>query len=99
MGVKLRKIANSAPIVSHLLFADDCCLFFRATVEEARCVKECLRLYEKATGQQVNFQKSSISFSRNTGAATMEEVSLLLQVPIRSDDSYLGLPRNVGGNK
>lgn len=93
------KIANSAPIVTHLFFADDSYLFFRATVTEAQCIKECLSLYEKATGQQINFQKSSISFSRNTERANMEEISQQLQVPIRMDDSYLGLPQNVAGNK
>lgn len=93
------KIANSPPVVSHIFFADDCYLFFRATLVEAQCIKDCLHLYENATGKKVNFQKSSISFSRNTDDDIAEAISQLLQVPIRNEESYLGLPNNVAGNK
>lgn len=48
------KIANGAPIATHLFFADDCYLFFRATIQEAESIKECLILYERASGQQIN---------------------------------------------
>lgn len=68
------KIAQRAPIISHLFFADDCYLFFRANMEEARCIKKCLYLYEKATGRQVNFQKLSIHFSRNTLGCVVSSV-------------------------
>ncbi|KAM7462241.1 hypothetical protein LguiA_030362 [Lonicera macranthoides] len=57
------KIARSAPYISHLLFADDSILFFQASVNEALVVKECLTLYEKASGQMVNYSKSSILFN------------------------------------
>lgn len=93
------KIANSPPILSHLFFAYDCYLFFRATLTEAQCIKNCLCTYEKATCQQVNFHKSSICFSTNTNDTAKNAISQLLQVPIRRDDSYLGLPSNVDGNK
>lgn len=59
------KIANSALVISHLFFADDCCLFFRASFEEAECIKNYLRNHKSATGQQVNYQKLTICFSRN----------------------------------
>lgn len=80
------KIANRAPIISHLFFADDCYLFLRATLDEARCIKECLNLYEIASGQQVNFQKSSVHFSRNVLSPVTELVSQILQVPISRDN-------------
>lgn len=35
------KIANSAPVIYHLFFADDCCLFFTASLGEAQCIKNC----------------------------------------------------------
>lgn len=93
------KIANSAPVVTHLFFADDSYLFFRATLDESTCIKECLNLYEKASGQQVNFHKSSIQFSHNTSPEIADMVSQNLQVPIRSDDFYLGLPKLVARNR
>lgn len=52
------KICNNAPIVSHLLFADDCFLFFRATPNQALKMRDILSVYEKASGQAINLQKS-----------------------------------------
>jgi hypothetical protein len=44
------KVAPSAPMVSHLLFADDSLLFFIANGESALEVKEVLKLYCDASG-------------------------------------------------
>ena len=44
------KICNNAPIVSHLLFADDCFLFFRAEPSEAMVMKNILEVCESASG-------------------------------------------------
>ncbi|CAL1407079.1 unnamed protein product [Linum trigynum] len=52
------KICNRAPVVSHLLFADDCIIFARASLEEAEKLKEILMDYEKESGQMVNLDKS-----------------------------------------
>lgn len=54
------RIARRAPIISHLFFADDSYLVFRAEVMEASTIKRCLKDYEDASGQMVNFQKSVI---------------------------------------
>ncbi|XP_075504360.1 uncharacterized protein LOC142541783 [Primulina tabacum] len=60
------RIASSCPPISHLFFADDNLLFFRATLEDCMVVRNCLELYERASGQLINFEKSSLSFSPNT---------------------------------
>ncbi|KAK2409029.1 hypothetical protein QL285_044487 [Trifolium repens] len=52
------KICRNAPIISHLLFADDCFLFFRAAESEALVLKNILTIYEQASGQAINMQKS-----------------------------------------
>lgn len=63
-------------------------------------MKECLCVYEEATGQKVNFQKSSIHFSKNTGLTAINAVSQILQVqPSMENFVYLGLPSFVGRNK
>jgi hypothetical protein len=51
------KVCRNAPIVSHLLFADDCFLFCRADSVEATILKNILITYAEASGQLVNFQK------------------------------------------
>jgi len=43
-------ICTNAPIISHLLFADDYFLFFRAEEREALVMKNILETYEKASG-------------------------------------------------
>jgi hypothetical protein len=56
------KVVPSALTVSHLLFADDSLLFFRADGKSAREVKEVLNIYCQASSQQINMEKSSIHF-------------------------------------
>lgn len=58
-------ICQSAPRNSHLLFADNCFLFFWATLEECNNMKSILTTYELASGQAINYNKSSIFFIRN----------------------------------
>ena len=43
-------ICTGAPIISHLLFADDCFLFFKACESEAIVMKNILATYEAASG-------------------------------------------------
>ncbi|XP_073359855.1 uncharacterized protein [Aegilops tauschii subsp. strangulata] len=58
------KVAESAPEVNHLLFADDSLLFFDATPEMATKVDLLLQRYCGASGQRINKDRSSIYFSK-----------------------------------
>lgn len=60
------KIARDAPPISHLLFANDCYLFFKANTREANSMKNILHRYADVSGQVVNLTKSAITFSSNT---------------------------------
>ncbi|XP_048630790.1 uncharacterized protein LOC125604440 [Brassica napus] len=56
--------SRSGPPISHLLFADDSLLFCKATEEEAINISKILKTYQKASGQEVNYNKSAISFGK-----------------------------------
>ena len=60
------RIARGAPAISHLLFVDDCYLFFRANEGEADTMKNILQRYASISGQIINFNKSAVTFSSNT---------------------------------
>ncbi|XP_019170961.1 PREDICTED: uncharacterized protein LOC109166463 [Ipomoea nil] len=73
------RVARGAPPISHLFFADDSLLFFKANLQEALEVKKCLGVYEAFSGQAVNFQKSSITFSRRDRSAVFAYVEQKLR--------------------
>lgn len=94
------KICSSAPVVSHLLFADDSYLFFQGTAEEAINVKNLLNNYEHCSGQAINYQKSGMFFSANMKQDKQREIADILGVHNDiTSSNYLGLPSLVGRSK
>ena len=59
-------ISRYAPIISHLLLADDSLLFCQNKQEEVQVISDVLKLYAVASSQCINLEKSSIFFSSNT---------------------------------
>ncbi|KAL8131297.1 hypothetical protein AgCh_007286 [Apium graveolens] len=93
-------IARRAPSISHILFADACYLFFKATEVEARTMKSILHRYETLSGQPVNYNKSSVTFSPNTLVDDRRKICSALEVQeINSPSKYLGMPMYVGRKK
>jgi hypothetical protein len=91
------KICRRAPGISHLLFADDTLLFFKAKQEQAHKVKEVLEKYANSTGQLINPSKCSIMFGASCPGEVREEVKAILQVVQESfETKYLGLPTPEG---
>ncbi|XP_071933219.1 uncharacterized protein [Coffea arabica] len=86
-------INAQAPSISHLLFADDTFLFGRASLEETANFQQVIQLYERASGQCVNFDKSAITFSTNAAQDVRTAISQLLHMSIvELHEKYLGLP-------
>ncbi|KAL0406460.1 UNVERIFIED_CONTAM: putative mitochondrial protein [Sesamum latifolium] len=86
-------ICHQAPTISHLLFADDTLIFCQASHESSSNIRNILNTYRRASGQEINFQKSSITFSRNTEPTL--RASLASEFGIHTDNKmemYLGLP-------
>ena len=88
------------PKITHLLFADDNLIFYRAKEEECQSLLQVLAKYERASGQQINHIKTTIFFSKSTTADTKIVIQNMLGVNIvRQYKKYLGLPLLVGQNK
>lgn len=94
------RISQTAPEVSHLLFADDNFLFFKASYEEVFHVKGILEMYAEMSGQAINYQKSGVMYSSNVRLDKQLQLSSVLGVHNDiSKSHYLGLPSLVGRSK
>ena len=58
------QVAPTAPVVNHLLLANDILMLYKASTEGAVVVSNLLDTYCNASGQKVNNEKSSIFFSK-----------------------------------
>lgn len=95
-----KQIARSAPSISSLCFAEDTLIFSRATPEEALYLKGILDSYAVVSGQVINYEKSSMTFSRGLKVRRMEQIQHILGVQIvDKHDKYLGMPATVGRSK
>uniref|UniRef100_A0A803NMW0 Reverse transcriptase domain-containing protein n=1 Tax=Cannabis sativa TaxID=3483 RepID=A0A803NMW0_CANSA len=93
-------ICRSAPPISHLLFADNSLLFSTTTARSCLAIKAALDLYHQATGQLVNFSKSSVLFSPNTCNSEAEFSRRTLGLDNKPFISkYLGIPQFFGRSK
>ena len=94
------KVARACPAVSHLLFADDSLFFCKAQEKECQTILRILKEYEAASGQLINFDKSSIQFGHKIEETARQELSNILGIQnLGGMGSYLGLPENLGGSK
>lgn len=77
-----------------LVFAYDNLIFCQADLED---VKE---QYERASGQQVNREKTFLFFSKGVAHSTKNSIKNYLGVlEIKEYEKYLGLPAVVGKNR
>lgn len=98
--IKGCQISTDAPPITHLLFADDSFLLFKANMHEANQIKLVLKEYEVLSRQAINFQKSGIFFSANVRRDKQRDITEVLGVmnDLR-DTKYLGLPSLIGKAK
>lgn len=68
------KVSCHNPTISHLVYADDLLIFYKADQLEHKVVIDCINKYYHFTGQLINCSKSSIHFSKNVLATTKEEI-------------------------
>jgi ribonuclease HI len=94
------RVCPRAVSVSHLFFADDTLVLFKASNSGARSLQYILNLYEQASGQVINKDKTSIMFSPNTTQQIQQQVLSELGITqLTNNEKYLGLPVYIGKSK
>jgi hypothetical protein len=94
------QICKEAPCISHLFFADDSFIFFKADMGGCNVLRSILLMYEMASGQKINLEKSCISFSRNVTMSNQVSMAAALGVVcVDKHDTYLGLPMEISHSK
>uniref|UniRef100_A0A803PQY8 Reverse transcriptase domain-containing protein n=1 Tax=Cannabis sativa TaxID=3483 RepID=A0A803PQY8_CANSA len=87
------RIARNAPAISHLMFADDTILFYRANVEEAESLQNCMETYGSWSGQQCSKHKSGILFSGSCTNDSRRQIMEKLGVGlVKGNEKHLGNP-------
>ena len=93
-------ICRGCPKITHLYFADDSLLFCKANSQECQTLIDVLQLYEAASGQKINANKSSVIFSNNTpDDRRCEVLNMLGPMQDNRHKKYLGLPSIIGKSK
>jgi hypothetical protein len=90
------KLAQDAPKVSHLFFADDSLIFCKANKAEAEHLLDFFDEYQRISGQKINMDKSEMTFSPHIQQHIKEEFHSTLPFSITSSISkYLGMPTQI----
>lgn len=94
------RLTKNCPPIQHLLFADDSLFLCHATLKECSNFLHCLELYGKASGQEINFQKSLVIFGAGIDPVMRRLLTELLQIENEGGSgTYLGLPECFSGSK
>lgn len=87
------RVCRRAPNVSHLLFADDSLLFFKADVDQAQIIKSVITTFENCSGQLLSPSKCSLLVNESLDQDTSEQLRAVLGVErVDFEAKYLGLP-------
>ncbi|XP_042964521.1 uncharacterized protein LOC122298719 [Carya illinoinensis] len=90
-------VARGGIRVTHLLFAYDCVVFGQASWQEWLKIKQLLEIYEKASGQCLNRQKTSLFFSTNVRDDIKRRIRKDIGAGMQNNcEKYLGLTIMVG---
>lgn len=78
--------------ISNLMFADDCLIFGKASCSAARRISKVLDDFAKASGQKINFHKSSVYFSKKVTSNDRSSIYNILNIQHKATiGKYLGI--------
>lgn len=87
-------------MIANALFADGILIFELASRSKTLRIMDIIKTYSAATGQQLNFIKSSIFFSKMTPLLLKHDIlSILNMREMKDGDKYLDLPALKGRSK
>lgn len=93
-------LPRGSPIVSHLCFADDLIVFTKGNRATLRHLLDFFRLYETATGQAINFSKSSFVISNRCRLSQVRVLEHFTGISCTTlPMTYLGCPLFNGRKK
>jgi hypothetical protein len=91
------RVCRGAPRINHLFFTDDSLILMRACMGDAQ---ELLQVYERASGQMINRDKSVVLFNPNTASVDKDEVRQAFNIVQEAKSKrYLGLPVSIGKSR
>jgi len=94
------KVARGAPPISHLLFADDSMFYCKENNEELGQIIRIIEEYNLASGQRVNYLKSSVYFGKHIPEERRALVKEKLGIKKEGGEGvYLALPESFQGSK
>ncbi|XP_021864500.2 uncharacterized protein [Spinacia oleracea] len=98
--IKGLKVTRRSPSITHLFFADDAMLFFKANVEACENIMEILERVGTISGQKLNLNKSYVKFSPFMRDADKESLKAILSMPSTNKmGTHLGVPVDIQGKK
>ena len=100
MAIRGVSLCRNGPKLTHLLFADNSLIFYRAKEEECQSLLDVLAKYERASGQQINRAKTTLFFSKSSTEEVQGVIKDMLGVNVvHQYEKYLGLTSLVGKKK
>ena len=91
---------RGAHVLITCFFEDDNFLFCKANRQHWHWMCRILEIYERASGQRLNMEKTYLFFSHNTLKATKQQILALSGIPsTQKCDHYLGLLALIGRSK
>lgn len=93
-------LTKKSPAIQQLLFVDDSFFICRSTLQECTEFLRCLKMYGRAPGQEINFQKSAITFGASIDPIMKRLMACRLGIDTEGGvGTYLSLPECFSGSK